>query len=363
MALFFADLVREFSSSTGAGDFVLGGAVPGHRRFGDVVPAGARFHYAIAGVTRPEQWETGEGEIGSGGTMIRIPAASSAGGALVDFAPGTKTVALTVGASWFAAREAPVAVGDVTGLEAALAGKAAAGHGHAPAEVTGLEAALAGKAAAGHGHALGDVAGLAEAIAGRQPLDAELSALAGLASAADTLPFFTGSGAAALAAFGAFARSLVGAADAAAARSVLGLDAPAPFLRASMQHPTLGLGTAQLVPGDAFTTLQLAADEDNAGGFSGATHLYTVPAAGVYDCHLKVKAVDGASPGGSYGVGIGTANVDSASFAWGQLNASRNGIQNRVVRSFAAGAAIRAFVYADTSLPVNGAELIVRRVG
>jgi len=43
-------------------------------------------------------------------------------------------------------------IGDITGLDAALAGKAAASHAHAQSEVTGLDAALAGKAAASHTH-------------------------------------------------------------------------------------------------------------------------------------------------------------------------------------------------------------------
>lgn len=126
---FFADLVRELCHEGGTGPLTPSGAVPGHRRFAGSVPVDRDFHYTIAGVAQPDQWEVGTGHLDSAGRLVRAAiAASSDGGARVDFAPGLKTIALTVAADWFEAQAMVAAemasVGDaVTALGDALDGK------------------------------------------------------------------------------------------------------------------------------------------------------------------------------------------------------------------------------------------------
>lgn len=59
------------------------------------------------------------------------------------------------------------AIADTSGLQAALDAKAAAGHTHTQAQVEGLADALAGKAASSHSHSQADVTGLVDALAGK----------------------------------------------------------------------------------------------------------------------------------------------------------------------------------------------------
>ena len=93
----FVDLVRNFTSTTGIGNFVLGAAAAGFRSLSGAVAAGDQFYYCVMGVDRPAEREVGRGTLMANGTVARQPI----GGAATNFTSGTKTFALVAAAEWF----------------------------------------------------------------------------------------------------------------------------------------------------------------------------------------------------------------------------------------------------------------------
>lgn len=104
-----------------------------------------------------------------------------------------------------------------------------------------------------------------------QPLDAELTALAALASAADKLPFFNGVGSASLADLTAWVRAnILPAADAAAVRTALGLGALA--LLAQVNLASQVTGTLPVANGGTGGTNATAARANLSAAASSHTH-------------------------------------------------------------------------------------------
>lgn len=94
MALVIADRVREQSTTSSTGTFVLTGAVVGYQTFSAAIGNGNTTYYTISNPGTTE-WEVGIGTVSAGQLARTTILESSNGGSIVNFSAGTKDVFVT----------------------------------------------------------------------------------------------------------------------------------------------------------------------------------------------------------------------------------------------------------------------------
>lgn len=121
MALVIKDRVLETSTSTGTGDFTLGGALLGYAAFSSVCAVNDVCYYMIEAIDAngapTGDWETGLGTYSAANTLTRTAVTdSSNSGSAVSFSAGNKRVSMSAVAATLKHRGALVAkAADQTG--------------------------------------------------------------------------------------------------------------------------------------------------------------------------------------------------------------------------------------------------------
>jgi hypothetical protein len=114
MAVFqprFVDLVRNYTTTTGTGDFVLGATVNGYSSFASALQPGDQFYYSAIGIDRPIEREVGRGTLNADGTIARDPVS----GITTPFTAGLKSLSLIAAAEWFNNVQSGAAAGGNSG--------------------------------------------------------------------------------------------------------------------------------------------------------------------------------------------------------------------------------------------------------
>jgi hypothetical protein len=93
---YYANRVKESSTTNGTGNLVLSGAITGYRSFSDVIGANNLLSYYIYRIDNDFEWEIGTGYISSSGGIDQLVRqtviASSSSNNLVSFSGGTKFI-------------------------------------------------------------------------------------------------------------------------------------------------------------------------------------------------------------------------------------------------------------------------------
>lgn len=109
MAHVYADLVAQYTETTGTGSYALTAAVANRRTFGAVLSNGDTTDYQVTGVDAAGSaaWEVGVGTYAaSGATLARTTIRASSTGSAISWGPGVKTVTM-VQAAWSIVAKSP----------------------------------------------------------------------------------------------------------------------------------------------------------------------------------------------------------------------------------------------------------------